>query len=79
MASEPNYETYTWRTRWEPLEDITAYEIALDMKYVNASQVVSSWHCDGLGSALRHRVCSEGKERMDKVWQRFKASREAVR
>lgn len=77
MGTEPNYETMMWRTKWEPQSDITAFEIAMDMKHVNASQIVASWNCAALGSALRHRVSDEGKpERMDVVWQRFNASRQ---
>lgn len=59
-----------WRTKWEPLPDITAYEIALDMKYVNASQLVANYNCSDLGTALRHRVSDDRpKERMDVVWK----------
>lgn len=48
-----------WRTVWEPLPDITPYEIALDMKYVNASQIVGEYDLAKLGTALRHRVVAE--------------------
>lgn len=60
-----------WRTRFEPLPDITTYELALDMKYVNASQVLLRYCCEGLGTALRHRVLDERNgERMDVIWAR---------
>jgi hypothetical protein len=60
-----------WRTRFEPLQDITTYELALDMKHVNASQIVSRHCCDDMGTALRHRVVDERNgERMNIVWSR---------
>lgn len=63
--------TLCWRTRFEPLPDITTYELALDMKYVNQSQVLMRHCCDALGTALRHRVVDErGGERMDVIWAR---------
>lgn len=64
-------DTVCWRTRFEPRPDITTYELALDMKYVNASQVVSRHYCDKLGTALRHRVLDDHNgERMDVIWSR---------
>ena len=67
-----------WRTRFEPLPDITTYELAMDVKHVNASQVLTSYCCDEMGSALRHRVLDDfhhpmNKQRMDVVWQAEKA------
>lgn len=67
--------SHIWRTNWEPLEDITAWEIAKDMKYVNASQILSSRDCEALGSALRHRTIDEhGRRhlRMDAIWEELK-------
>lgn len=62
-----------WRTRFEPLPDITTYELAMDVKHVNASQVLMAHCCDEMGSALRHRVLDDyhhpmNKQRMDVVW-----------
>lgn len=60
-----------FRTRWEPLPDITAYEIAIDMKCVNASQIVAEDEFAELGTALRHRIATCDREwsgkRMDVV------------
>jgi hypothetical protein len=64
-----------WRTHFEPLPDITTYELALDMKCVNASQIVSSWQASKMGSALRHRVLDEWPTtglRMDQVFDKWK-------
>lgn len=44
-----------FRTVFEPLPDITAYELALDRKFINASDVVSERNFFELGTALRHR------------------------
>lgn len=69
MAStESINSSVLWRTDFDPLPDITAYELALDQKFVNASQIVFSYNCEALGGALRHRVCSDTKRRMDVVW-----------
>ena len=59
----------TWRTEWEPLPDITAYELALDMKHVSAN-VVSERSIINMGVAgLRHRttILDNRTVRMDKV------------
>lgn len=46
----------------------------MDMKHVNASQVVMAHCCEAMGSALRHRVLDErAGTRMDVVWADFKA------
>jgi hypothetical protein len=56
-----------WRTRFEPLPDITAHELAIDRKYVNASEIVAEWNFKEMGTSLRHRVCDETGRRMDEV------------
>lgn len=79
--NQPREETQLWRTRFEPLADITAYELAMDMKHVNASQIVASYSCVELGSALRHRILEERSrtpQRMDVVWAEFLAARNAA-
>ena len=68
--------TKVWRTKFEPVPDITAYELALDMKFVNASQVLGSWDCEAMGSALRHRTLDDfhhtmNGQRMDAVYEAF--------
>jgi hypothetical protein len=68
-----------WRTRFEPLPDITPFEIAMDMKHVNASQVVMAHCCDAMGSALRHRVLDERRAtRMDVIWADYVAVKSAA-
>jgi hypothetical protein len=63
-------DTWSWRTRFEPLPDITTYELAMDVKYINRSQIVGSWECDAMGSALRHRVLDDpSRRRMDEVYR----------
>lgn len=66
--------SHCWRTVFEPLPDITTYELAMDMKHVNASQVLMAHRCEEMGSALRHRVLDDfhnplHKQRMDVVWR----------
>lgn len=51
--------TELFRTRFEPFPDITAYELALDMKFINQSQIVADYNFEALGTALRHRVCTQ--------------------
>lgn len=59
-----------WPTRFEPEQDITTYELALDMKYVNGSHVLMNCDLPRLGSALRHRVDDVTGERMDRLYER---------
>jgi hypothetical protein len=63
--------TELWQTTWEPLPDITAYELALDRKFVNASDIVLARVCDDLGTTLRHRMCAG--RRMDEIWRDVKS------
>lgn len=64
-------DTAFWRTRFDPQPDITTFELALDMKHINHSQILSRRSCDAMGTALRHRVIDEKNgERMDIVWAR---------
>ena len=65
--SEPGLESESWRTKFEPLPDITAYELALDKKYVNASEIVSSYQDYETLTFLRHRVCTISERRVDTV------------
>lgn len=57
------YAHKNWRTIFEPCPDITAYELALDQKYVNASQIVGNWEASKMGEALRHRIVDDGPDR----------------
>lgn len=66
-----------WRTRLEPLEDITAYELALDRANINGSEIVGSWDAERMGTALRHRVSTDDGRRMDVVYAEWKAQQES--
>lgn len=68
-----------WRTSYEPLPDITAWEVAIDRKYINRSQIVASYDCDKLGTSLRHRVDDDSHRRMDEVWREYISASEAAK
>jgi hypothetical protein len=59
-----------WRTIFEPLPDITAYELALNLKHINGSDVLSPEAAVEMGAgALRHRVLADrSRRRMDEVY-----------
>lgn len=62
-----------WRTTYDPLPDITAWEVAIDRACINQSGIVGVSDCKRMGTALRHRIAQDGR-RMDAVWTEYQAS-----
>lgn len=77
MSFDPE-KTTLWTTLYDPLPDVTAWEVAIDRKIVNASWIIASYECDNLGSALRHRVDRDTGKRMDEVWREHSARSSAL-
>lgn len=67
-----------WSTTFDPLPDVTAWELARDKAHVNASDIVSSDRAEQIGSALRHRVNRDDGRRMDVVYAEWDAGRSAL-
>jgi len=49
-----------WAAKFDPLEDITAYELALIQKYHTVGmRSISDHTVPKLGTAIRHFICNE--------------------